>query len=140
MQPFRQCERPAACFTPNPVPPRGSYALLIDPAAGDAAGAELVRIQRRDGERMSSASRCARAPAAPNESTADQLIDATPLTSDEQRTFHHLDRALHGRRLRTPQQKDAKALRDRLHQRMVYAPVLARLLRQAQARVDQQAA
>jgi hypothetical protein len=64
----------------------------------------------------------------------DELIDATPLTGEETREFHDLDRELHGRVIRSARLKRAKERRDALRLRMIYAPKIADLLRAMRAR------
>jgi hypothetical protein len=120
----------------TPYPYVGSFALLIDPDAAAPQAAELVRIQwRREGHVMVSFP--LRDGASGNKVVpADQLIDASALTTEEAHEFHDLDRQLAGRSLRTARQKAMKLRRDALHQRMVYEPVMLRLLRQARSEGD----
>jgi hypothetical protein len=106
----------------TPFPHVGSYALLVDPDAQAPQAADVVvGFPLRAG--AGGTKRVA----------ADQLIDATPLTSDETRAFHQLDRALAGTSGRTAKQRAQRAMRDALKQRLIYAPLLDRLLRAAAA-------
>jgi hypothetical protein len=124
----------------TPFPYVGSYALFVDPDAPPPQADELVRINwRREGFAMVSFP--LRDGASGNKTVpfAD-LIDATPLSSEEAREFHDLDRALFGRSLRTAKQKREAARRDALRRRTIYAPLLERLLRKARAKVERRAA
>jgi hypothetical protein len=135
----------------TPFPYVGSYALYCDPDAEPPQADELVRINwRREGFAMVSFP--LRDGASGNKTVpfAD-LIDATPLSSEEAREFHDLDRALFGRvdgavgkdgrrtRLSAKQKREA-ARRDALRRRTIYAPLLERLLRKARAKVERRAA
>lgn len=112
----------------------GSYALYEDPDRPYPQPTELVRIMWRS-ERLTSVSFPLRPGAGGNKAVpADQLLDATPLTREEQREFHDLDRALFGRSLRTRRQQAMKARRDALHRRTIWAPFMAGLLRTAALR------
>jgi hypothetical protein len=115
--------------SPTPFPYVGSYALIEHEGANT-----LARIvMRRAGEIVVSlplvagASGNLRVP-------ADRLIDATPLTAAESREFHDLDRHLATRSLKTPKQKAQAARRDALRLRIIYAPIMERLLREASIR------
>jgi hypothetical protein len=134
-------------LTPGtPFPYVGSYALYCDPDAEPPQADELVRINWRRSERsvgeggrsieqeFCMVSFPLRDGASGNKTVpfAD-LIDATPLSSEEAREFHDLDRALFGRSLRTAKQKREAARRDALRRRTIYAPLLERLLRRARA-------
>ena len=145
-----------------PYPYPGSYALLSDPDLPAPQPTELVRIMWRRAERkvgkggrslereFAMVSFPLRDGAGGNKVVpASELADATPLTDQETREFHDLDRALTGRfgpsvgedggRTRlTKRQKALKARRDDLKLRMVFAPMMERLLRTARARAAQQ--
>jgi L-2-hydroxyglutarate oxidase LhgO len=110
----------------TPFPYVGSYALLEHEGQN-----QLVRIVfRREGEVVVGLP--LKDGASGNLRVApDALIDATPLTAEEAREFHDLDRALAGRSLRTPKQKAMVARRDALRRRMIHAPIVERLLREA---------
>jgi hypothetical protein len=76
----------------------GSYALHVDLDQPPPQPAELVRIQWRrvdaQGRGFVAVSFPQREGASGNKVVpADQLIDGTPLTTEEQREFHDLDRA-----------------------------------------------
>jgi hypothetical protein len=120
----------------TPFPYVGSYALFEDPDAPPPQPTELVRILwRREGFAMVSFP--LRDGAGGNKTVAaDALTDATPLTDGEQREFHDLDRDLAGRSLRTVKQRRQVARRDALKRRAIYAPLLARLLRQARRQAE----
>jgi hypothetical protein len=122
----------------TPFPYVGSHALLNDMDLPAPQPTELVRIQwRREGFAMVAFP--LRDGASGNKVVpADALVDATPLTGEEQREFHDLDRALFGRSLKTPKQKRLKARRDELKLRMVFGPMMERLLREARAKADRQ--
>lgn len=116
--------------SPAPFPYVGSYCLaeidgehqlarvLARRFSQQGAAFALIGFPLRDG-------------ATGNREVAEaELIDATPLTGEEQREFHELDRALYGRtQFRTEKQKREKARRDQLRQRIVYGPILDRLMR-----------
>lgn len=136
----------------TPFPYVGSHALFNDPDMPKPQPTELVRILwRREGFAMISFP--LRDGASGNKVVpADELIDASPLSGEETREFHDLDRDLiargivavagtSGRPKRlTPRQKALKARRDALKQRMIFAPLMERLLRAARARTSQAAA
>lgn len=127
---------------PAPFPYVGSYALFED----DDGETHLVRIQAKRPEREGATDRVfamisfpLRDGASGNKVVAfDQLADGTPLTREEQREFHDLDRALVGRSLRTPKQKIAKARRDALKARILAEPILTRLIRQVSGKAARQ--
>jgi hypothetical protein len=118
----------------------GSYALLVDSdLPPEQQCEELVRIHWRrvdsEGRGFIALSFPLRDGASGNKiAPADQLIDATPLTPEEEREFHDLDRALKGRSLRTPKQKRQLALRDTYLSRVMWAPHMVRLLREMRSR------
>lgn len=124
--------------TPFPYP--GSYGLLIDPDAPAPQPNELVRINwRREGWAMVSFP--LRGGASGNKViAAGDLIDATPLTADEEREFHESDRALAGRDPRnfSKRQRWLKARRDLFRLRMIHAPVMERLMRDMRERQARQ--
>jgi hypothetical protein len=117
----------------------GSYALLIDEDAPPPTPDELVRINwRQIRDSGSGAAEVAMVSFPLREGASGnkivpfaQLIDATPLTAEERREFHDLDRALDGRDPRnfSKAQRWRAARRDALRRRMVHAPVMERLLR-----------
>lgn len=134
-----------------PYPYVGSYALLEHEGEN-----QLVRILfRREGEVVvglplkEGASGNLRV-------DPTRLIDATPLTGKEMRDFHNLDRDLAGIEARirrwaendepgrcprmTPRQKAMAERRDALKRRVVFGPILDRLLRVARAYAEQRAA
>lgn len=126
---------------PATFPYPGSYALLVDQDAPYPQADELVRINwRREGWAMVSFP--LRDGASGNKTVAAaDLVDATPLTAEEAREFHDLDRSLFGRidgavgldgrRTRlTAKQKRARARRDALRARLLAAPIMARLMLQ----------
>jgi hypothetical protein len=127
---------------PAPFPYVGSFALFED----DDGETHLVRIQAKRPERNGATERVfamisfpLRDGASGNKVVAfDQLQDGTPLTRLEQREFHDLDRALAGRSLRTAKQKAAKARRDALRARILAEPIMARLVREADAKAARQ--
>lgn len=124
--------------TPFPYP--GSYALYVDPDAAAPQAAELVRIQWRAINAVA-VSFPLRAGASGNKSVpAADLIDTTPLTAAETREFHDLDLHLGGRSIRTPKQKRDMARRDALRERMIYGPIMDRLMRFMRQRDQQQEA
>jgi hypothetical protein len=113
----------------TPFPYNGSYALLVDTDRPESEQrSELVRINwRREGFVMVSFP--LREGASGNKTVAfADLIDGTPLSAEEEREFHDLDRGLAGRSLRTAKQKRDKARRDALRERMIYSRFLARAL------------
>jgi hypothetical protein len=124
----------------TPFPYVGSHALFNDLDLPAPQETELARIMwRREGFAMIALP--LRDGASGNKIVpADQLIDATPLSPAEVREFHDLDRSLVGRSLKTPKQKRLKARRDFLKQRMIFAPIMERLLRAARARTERKAA
>jgi hypothetical protein len=64
------------------------------------------------------------------------LIDGTPLTAEEARLFHDLDRDLFGKSMRTARQKALGARRDALKSRMIWSRFLdLKLRRIADARL-----
>jgi hypothetical protein len=119
--------------TPFPYP--GSYALLVDPDAPAPQPNELVRINwRREGWAMVSFP--LRDGASGNKVVAfADLIDATPLSAEETREFHELDRGLGGRDPRnfSKGQRARAARRDALRRRIVHAPLLERRMRDMRA-------
>lgn len=138
-------------------PQAGSYGLLLSPAppaqrrqAGDPKqeeyeGPQLVRIIRSwpqvrgSGVDPSNPEILVSLPLVDGASGTrtvrlGDLIDATPLTRDEEREFTDLDRSLRGCSMRTPRQKERAKRRDALKQRIVYAPILARQLRELASR------
>jgi hypothetical protein len=118
----------------------GSYALLVDSdLPPEQQCEELVRIHWRrvdsEGRGFIALSFPLRDGASGNKVVpADQLIDATPLTAEEEREFHELDRALKGRCLRTPKQKKQAAVRDAYLSRVMWASPMVRLLREMRSR------
>jgi hypothetical protein len=116
--------------SPTPFPYVGSYCLaeldgehqlariLARRVTPDNEARALIGFPLRDG-------------ATGNREVAEsELIDASPLTADEEREFHDLDRALFGRtQFRTDRQKRDKARRDALRRRIVFGPILDRLMR-----------
>jgi hypothetical protein len=118
----------------TPFPHAGSYALLVDPGARPPQPAELVRILARETMRILVGFPL-RDGASGNKAVGkDDLIDASPLTPAEEREYHDLDRELRGREIRTPRLKKLQARRAELRVRMIYAPLMARLIRQAATR------
>jgi hypothetical protein len=104
---------------PAPFPEVGSYALLIDtnlPAVQQRA--ELVRVMRRDpAHGQAAVAFPLRVGAFGNRVVGEsELIDATPLTKDEERELADLQRHLAGR--------------DRLRGKLVAAAVRCEKLRQ----------
>lgn len=118
----------------TPYPYVGSYAMLVDLDQPGTQAAELVRIQWRRLNETVVSFPLRDGAAGTKRVDPEQLIDATPLTPAEAREYHDLDRALAGRSGRTPKQKAMIARRDALRTRMIYAPVLARLLEEARGR------
>jgi hypothetical protein len=121
---------------PAPFPYVGSYALHIDHESGEAApAAELVRILNRawfNGCANALIGFPLRDGASGNRWVAEaDLIDPTPLTRDEEREYHDIDRRLLTKVRLTKKQKLIVARRDRLRQRMIWAPMAERLMRQA---------
>lgn len=131
--------------TPAPYPHVGSFAAFIDTDIADASQrrAELVRIAGRslelegDGDTFrqvehafitfplrtgSSGSRTV---------PLSLLIDATPLTREEERELHDIELALKGRLCRTKREREAneraRALKERLLYSQLMAPELKRL-------------
>jgi hypothetical protein len=122
----------------TPFPYVGSYALYVDMDQPAPQREELVRIMWRS-ERMVAVSFPLRSGAGGNKAVLDiGLIDATPLSFEETREFHDLDRALFGRSLRTKRQQAANARRVALQRRAIWAPYMKRLLREMCARSAQQ--
>jgi hypothetical protein len=127
--------------TPYPYP--GSYALFIDRDLPESQQhEELVRIMWRradDDGSWVAVSFPQRAGASGTKVVpAGELIDATPLSGPEAVEFHNLDRHLFGRTsFRSKRLKAMKARRETLHSRAVWAPHMARLLRQVRASADQ---
>lgn len=137
--------------SPAPYPYVGSYCLLEhegrtqlarivfrrsartvgEDGRANEVGEAVVSLPLRDYERRSGGMGEPASGASGN-LTIDpgQLIDGTPLTIEEEREFHDLDRYLAGRSLRTPRQKAMKARRDALHRRAIWAPFMQRLMRQ----------
>jgi len=125
----------------------GSYALLNDIDLPYPQPTELVRIMWR---RVDDAGRGFVAVSFPMRDGAsgnkvvptEQLIDGTPLTADEQREFHDLDRALDDRDPRnfSKRQRAKSARRDALKQRMIWVPFLTERLRDMRQRADQRQA
>jgi hypothetical protein len=136
---------------PTPYPYVGSYALIEHEGANT-----LARIvMRRAGEivvglpLVDGASGNLRV-------APEALIDATPLTPAEAREFHDLDRDLAGIEARvrrwaedeeagprprlSPKQRQMTSRRDALKQRVIYGPIMDRLLRFARARGVRRAA
>lgn len=129
--------------TAYPYP--GSYALHIDMDQPPPQAAELVRVHWRrvdsDGRDFVAVSFPLRAGASGNKVVpADSLIDGTPLSGEESREFHDLDRALDGRSLRTKRQKALAARRDALKQRTIWSPFLANKRRDMRQRDEQRQA
>lgn len=121
--------------TETPFPYVGSYALLEHEGRD-----QLVRIQWRSESEIVVSFPLRDGAGGTLRVAPDRLVDGAPLTSAEQREFHDLDRALAGRSLRTPKQKREAARREALRQRIICAPLMARLLREARARTDRRAA
>jgi hypothetical protein len=118
---------------PTPYPYAGSYALLEHEGR-----TQLARIlYRREGEFVISLPLKADASGNLRVDPAD-LIDGTPLTAEETREFHDLDRALAGRSLRTPKQKRQAARRDALKARLIWSRFLDHKLRELEARTGAQ--
>jgi len=125
----------------------GSYALLIDLDLPYPQPTELVRIMWR---RVDNAGRGFVAVSFPMRDGAsgnkvvptDRLIDGTPLTGEETREFHDLDRALDDRNPRnfSKRQRAKAARRDALKQRMIWVPCLAKQLRNLRQRAEQRQA
>jgi hypothetical protein len=113
--------------SPTPYPYVGSYALL------ETERLELVRVIARRAAFALIAFPLRDGASGNMEVPESDLIDATPLTAEEQREFHDLDRHLAGRSLRTPKQKREAARRDVLRLRIIHGPILLRLLRQMRA-------
>jgi hypothetical protein len=121
----------------------GSYALLNDLDLPFPQPTELVRIMWR---RVDAAGRCFVAVSFPmrdgasgnKEVAAEQLIDGTPLTAEEGREFHDLDRALDDRNPRnfSKRQRTKAERRDALKQRMLWAPFLTERLRDMRQHAD----
>lgn len=119
--------------SPTPFPYVGSYALFEH----DGAHTLARIVMRREGElviglpTVDGASGNLRV-------TPDRLIDATPLTAAETREFHDLDRQLAGRSpdslRRSTRLKAMIGRRDALKRRLMHAPVMDRLLREARQR------
>jgi hypothetical protein len=131
--------------SPTPYPYPGSYALYVDTDLPESEQRlELVRINWRQAtivQVLAMVSFPLRDGASGNKTVrADDLIDGTPLTAEETREFHDLDRGLAGRSMRTAKQKAQGARRDALRKRILNAPVLARLLREAAAKTDRKVA
>jgi hypothetical protein len=146
--------------SPTPFPYVGSYALLEH--EGEL---QLVRIQMRrstptvgeDGRATETGETVVSFPlrdGASGNIRVDPalLIDASPLSADEMRAFHELDRSLRGkfhgdtvgedgRRIRlTPKQKADLARRDAMRWRMIHAPIAMRLMRKLRDRQQREAA
>jgi hypothetical protein len=113
----------------TPYPHVGSYCLV------DHEGqTQLARIQfRRVGEVVVSLPLVDGAGGTLRVADTD-LADGTPLTADELREFHDLDRHLADRSLRTPKQKRQKARRDALKSRLICSRLLDLKLRELGAR------
>lgn len=141
----------------TPYPHVGSYAVFIDAELPpERQRPELARIQwRREGELVISLP--LRDGAAGTKSIDPaQLIDASPLSAAQRREFHDLDRDLAGIEARirrwaeqdepgrkprlSPRQREMAARRDALKHRIIYGPILDRLLRLARDREQELAA
>lgn len=146
----------------------GSYALCHDPDRPQPSPAELVRIMwRRVDEPKRKVGKGGRSEehgfvavsfplrdgAGGNKVVASaDLIDGTPLSGEEQREFHDLDRDLRGRfdgavgldgrrpRTLTRRQKARAARRDALKSRTIWSKVLADRLRDMRRHVEQRKA
>jgi len=122
----------------TPFPQIGSYALFVDrglPLSEQTH--EIVRILARDWNLANGQISIAfplRAGASGNQRVdLGDLIDGTPLNATERRELADLERQLSDCSMRTPRQKALGKHRDRLRQRAMYAPIMAGLLRRAQA-------
>lgn len=125
----------------------GSYALLNDLDLPAPQPTELVRIMWRrvdaTGRGFVAVSFPMRDGASGNKVVpAETLIDGTPLTTEEQREYHDLDRALGDRDPRnfSKRQRVRAARRDALKQRMIWVPFLAERLRDMRQRAEQRKA
>jgi hypothetical protein len=120
---------------PTPFPNIGSYGLLIDEDEPAPQAAELVRIIAcrfdGDGAAIALLSFPLREGARGNkEVPLDALIDATPLTIEEQREFHDLDRQLFGRTsFRSKGLKAKEERRETLKRRILWGPFFDRKLK-----------
>lgn len=127
--------------TPYPYP--GSYALYECP---ERRRVELVRIMwRRAGDHDAGAWIAISFPlidgASGNKVVAEgDLIDATPVSFEESREFHDLDRWLAGKALNTKKQKALAKRRDALKQRVIWAGFMATMLRQLRDQQQRKAA
>lgn len=113
----------------------GSYALYVDLDQPPPQPAELVRTQWRrvdaQGRGFVAVSFPQRDGASGNKVVpADQLIDGTPLSAEEQREFHNLDRELFGREPRnlSKAQRAKAKRRDALKQRTIWTRFMERKL------------
>ena len=124
----------------TPFPQVGSYGLYQDPALPPAERiSELVRILDR-GAAVVLVSFPQREGAGGNMRVPlSDIIDGTPLTSEESREMTDLARSLVGRSMRTKAQKAAKVRHEHLQSRNIWSGCLRRKLddlsrRQQQAR------
>lgn len=110
--------------SPAPFPYVGSYCLIEH--EGETQLARIVF--RREGEAVVS---LPLRPDAGGNLAVDpaRLVDGTPLTTEEAREYHDLDRALRGASGRTKKQKAMIARRDALKSRMIWSRFLERKLR-----------
>jgi hypothetical protein len=123
---------------PTPFPTIGSYALLIDQDQPAPQEAELVRIIGcrfpKDGPVALLAFPLREGASGNKEVPLASLTDATPLSIEEQREFHVLDRELFGRTIRTQKQKEKEARRTELKRRTLWGPFFNKALREMRAR------
>lgn len=109
----------------TPFPYVGSYALFADPNLPlGQQRAELVRIQRRDDERVW-VSFPLRIGASGNKIVdLDQLIDGTPLDTAEKREHADLERHLRGRTKLTQKMREQAVRSEILRRRAIYSMVM----------------
>jgi hypothetical protein len=117
--------------SPTPFPYVGSYALIEHEGANT-----LARIVMRRADEVVVGLPLREGAAGNLRVSPGQLIDATPLSGEETREFHDLDRGLAGRERRnlSKAQRIRAARRDALRRRIVFAPIMERLLREVGAR------
>ena len=127
----------------TPFPYVGSYALYEDPDAPAPQRTELVRIlARRPGNDGAYAMVAfpLRDGAGGNKLVPEAgLIDGTPLSPEEERQYHDLDRHLGGRspvKCRSTRLKALAATRDRLRGRMIWSRFMARQLAEMRRREE----
>lgn len=114
--------------TPTEYPHVGSYALYIDPSLPiGQQRAELVRIQRRDDERVW-VSFPLRIGASGNKILdLSQLIDATPLDAAEKKEHAEIEAHLRGRETvrATPRLREMVRRSEDLRKRAIFSMLLA---------------